>query len=298
MGNQARQSGGVFSSGPALLVLGAFIISFSPVFVRVSAVDPTTAGVYRTLFGGLGLALLVKLKDGALWPGWRNFRLCLLAGFSFSLDLLCWHHSILYVGPGLATILGNFQVFFMAVAGFAFFKERLGLRFCLSVALALAGLFLLVGVEKFQADLDYRNGVIFGLLTAVAYVGYLLAVRRMQTGTSVHSQWANMAMVSLCCAAFMTPMVVILGESFAIPSAADWLYMSAYGLFCQALGWVLISISLPKVSPGKSGLILLSQPTCSFIWDILFFARPCTMSELAGAALALFAIYLGSRAKK
>ena len=280
------------------MVLGAFAISFSPVFVRVSEVDPTAAGVYRMLVGGIGLSLLVKLRGGQLWQGWQNFRLCLLASFFIALDLLFWHHSILFVGPGLSTILANFQVFFMALAGFAFFGERPGLKFILSVVLALAGLFLLVGLEKLQGDLDYRNGVIFGLLAAIAYVGFLLVVRRVQSGAGARTQWANMAQVSSLCALVMIPMTLLQGESFALPQVADWFYMLGYGLVCQALGWVFISVSLPKVAPGKSGLILLSQPTCAFIWDILFFARPCTPTELAGAALALVAIYLGSTVKK
>ena len=60
----------------------------------------------------------------------------------------------------------------MALAGFAFFGERPGLKFILSVVLALAGLFLLVGLEKLQGDLDYRNGVIFGLLARHSLCGF------------------------------------------------------------------------------------------------------------------------------
>jgi len=33
----------------------------------------------------------------------------------------------------------------------------------------------------------------------------------------------------------------------------------------------------------------------SFVWDVVFFARPMTAMEIAGAAIALGAIYLGSR---
>ena len=58
---------------------------------------------------------------------------------------------------------------------------------------------------------------------------------------------------------------------------------------------VLIASSLPRVSPTEAGLALLLQPTLSFIWDVLFFARPVTTTELIGAVIALAAIYLGSR---
>ena len=58
---------------------------------------------------------------------------------------------------------------------------------------------------------------------------------------------------------------------------------------------MFIASSLPKVSTTEAGLALLLQPPLSFAWDVLFFSRPMTATELAGAAIALFAIYLGAR---
>ena len=43
------------------------------------------------------------------------------------------------------------------------------------------------------------------------------------------------------------------------------------------------------------GLLLLLQPTLAFVWDVLIFGRAFGVTEVSGAALALFAIYLGSR---
>ena len=68
-----------------------------------------------------------------------------------------------------------------------------------------------------------------------------------------------------------------------------------YGILSHCIGWMFIASSLPHVSTIEAGLSLLLQPTLSFVWDVLFFARPMTATELAGAAIALFAIYLGSR---
>ncbi len=42
-------------------------------------------------------------------------------------------------------------------------------------------------------------------------------------------------------------------------------------------------------------IALLLQPTLSFAWDVLFFARGLTLQELAGAVIMLGAIYLGSK---
>ena len=47
------------------------------------------------------------------------------AGILFAADLFCWHQSIYFVGPGLSTLLGNFQVFLVALAGFILFSEKI-----------------------------------------------------------------------------------------------------------------------------------------------------------------------------
>ena len=85
------------------------------------------------------------------------------------------------------------------------------------------------------------------------------------------------------------------GVSLAIPTLSDATWLLAYGLLSHCLGLLLIASSLPKVSPTEAGLALLLQPTLSFVWDVVFFARPISALEVAGAVIVLVAIYLGSR---
>ena len=49
------------------------------------------------------------------------------------------------------------------------------------------------------------------------------------------------------------------------------------------------------MSAARVGLILLLQPTLSYVWDVWFFHHPMTSTQIVGAVLALIAIYLGSR---
>ncbi len=74
-------------------------------------------------------------------------------------------------------------------------------------------------------------------------------------------------------------------------------WLACYGILSHGFGMMFIASSLPHVTTTQAGLALLLQPTLSFTWDVLFFARPMTSVELLGAAIALFAIYLGSRAR-
>ncbi len=291
-----RDTATVFADrGGALKVLaGGFLISFSAVFVKVSATGPVASGFYRVLFGGVCLAAVELVRTKGLRFDGRGFCWAGAAGAFFALDLGFWHHSIHYVGPGLATILANFQVFFMAAAGVWALGERPEWRFYLSLPLAVAGLALLVGMDFAELGPRYRWGVVFGVLTALAYTGYLLCLRQAQRRPGAGSAQGLLAVVSFLTAAFLAVETARSGESFVIPDAGSWGALLAYGVLCQAAGWMLITRGLAATDASKAGLLLLVQPTMTFVWDMVVFARPTTATELTGAGVALLAIYLGN----
>jgi len=277
------------------LFLGAALISLSPVWVNLVSVSPTTSGVYRALFGGLALAAYLLLTKRRLHLSRTVWAMLLAASVFFALDLWFWHRSINYIGPGLATLLANFQVFVMMLAGIVLYRQAPRAVQVIAVPLALLGLGLIVGFDWKELPPDYRLGVIFGLLTAVAYASYMLAMRAVRANAVDALPLREVAIMSLTVAAILAVSAQIEGVSLAIPTMRDAGWLLAYGLLSHCLGMVLIASSLPKVSTTEAGLALLLQPTLSFMWDVLFFARPVTSTELAGAIIALAAIYLGVR---
>ena len=277
------------------LYVGAALISLSPVWVRLVTVSPTTSGFYRVAIGGvvLSLYLLVRRQrlDLSRWTWWMLF----LAAVFFSFDLWFWHRSINYIGPGLATLLANFQVFIMMLAGIVLLRQVPNVTQIVAVPLALFGLALIVGFDWNALSSDYRWGVIFGLLTAVAYAGYLLTMRSIRSKASHPLPIREVAVVSIGVAVILAVTAILEGESLQIPSIAEAGWLLGYGLLSHSLGLMFIASSLPQVSTTEAGIALLLQPTLSFVWDVLFFARPMSIAELAGASIALFAIWLGAR---
>jgi drug/metabolite transporter (DMT)-like permease len=100
--------------------------------------------------------------------------------------------------------------------------------------------------------------------------------------------------LSLVAAGGLSLVALVAGENFGIPDSRSWAALLAYGVVSQVIGWLLISQAMPRVATSWIGLILLLQPTLTFIWDIVLFHRPTSSLELAGAVLALAAIYLGN----
>ncbi|NNC55954.1 MAG: DMT family transporter [Woeseiaceae bacterium] len=277
------------------LFAGAAMISFSPVWVKLVSVSPTTSGFYRVLFGSIALAAYLLFKKQRLNLSTRAWTILIGASIFFALDLWFWHRSINYIGPGLATLLANFQVFIMMFAGIILLHQVPRLTQVIAVPLALAGLAMIVGLDWRNLPQDYRLGVIFGLLTAVVYAGYLLTLREARRDSEHPIPIREVAVVSAFSATMLGLSAMIEGHSLAIPNVQDAVWLIVYGIFSQGIGVILIASSLRQVSTTEAGLALLLQPTLSFVWDVLFFARPMTATETAGAAIALIAIYLGSR---
>ena len=285
-----------FLKGPHLrLFLGAVLISLSPVWVKLVSVSPTTSGFYRVAIGSVTVAILMVLARQKLRLSRRAWILVGLAGAFFSLDLFFWHRSIIFVGPGLATLLANFQVFIMMFAGVVLLRQKPSATQLFAVPLALLGLAMIVGLDWQNLPGDYRLGVIFGLLTAIVYAGYLLSLRAARANSESRLPLAEVAVVSFVCTVLLVLIAQVEGVSLAVPDPADIKWLLCYGILSHSFGALFLASSLPHVSTTEAGLALLLQPTLSFVWDVLFFGRPMQPTEVAGATIALIAIYLGSR---
>jgi drug/metabolite transporter (DMT)-like permease len=285
----------LFGNPRVRLFAGAIIISFSPVLVRLVSVSPTTSGFYRLVLGGIALAVYLLATGRKLSVSKAAWIALIGSALFFALDLWFWHRSIIYVGPGLATLLANFQVFIMTAAGVILLRQRPSGMQLIAIPLAMLGLAMIIGLDWQDLQQDYRIGVIFGLLTAVCYAGYLLTMRQARTGSPHAIPSREIAVLSLIAASVLGLAAIAEGESLAIPNISDAIWLACYGILVHAVGLMLIASSLAKVSTTEVGLALLLQPALSFTWDILFFDRQLTVMEGFGAAIALAAIYLGSR---
>lgn len=277
------------------MVGGAALISTTSIFVKLAHVGPTVSAFYRMAFGG-AMLLIGLLALGR----WQRVRIVWLAwlvvpALAFAVDLMLWHRSILYIGPGLATLLGNFQVFLMALAGWLIYRERLGVNFLIGVALAFVGLYLLVGLDWSEVGPQYRVGVILGIITGVAYAVYMLTTRHAQRSGHVPLAAPQFLCVSsLLCAAMLGVAVIVEGDSFVLPDAQAWWSLLGLALVGQVLGWILLLRAMPHLPASMIGLLLLLQPALSFVFDVILFDRPTRALDWVGVGLSLVGIFIGS----
>jgi len=287
----------------AQLLAGAAIIGSNGLMVRLAEMPPTAVAFWRMLLGGLILGALVLAR-----PGWqplprRVWLWCAVPALAFAVDLWLWHRSILLVGPGLATLLANAQVFFMALAGVLLFRERLGIRFGIGVLLAFFGLWLMLGGDWATLPRDYRWGVWLGLATGIAYAAYNIGIRHSQAQAAQGRARAPVEQV-LCIAAFGSALCLGLmgraeGVAFAPPGLHAWIVLLALAAIGHCLSWVLISKAMGALPVALAGLLLLAQPIVAYLLDVALFDLPISPRQWLGLAASLAGIFIaGMKAKE
>ena len=275
-------------------VLGALAIAFSGILVLKADVEPATAAVFRCAYALPPLALLALLERRAYGPRPASqVWLAYAAGIFFAADLELFHHTIRLVGAGLATVLGNTQVVFVAVLGWLLLRERIPRRTAFAIPVVLAGVVLISGVVGAGAyGRDPELGVVVGLATGLSYAGFLLVLRRGNADLRRPAGPLFDATLSATVAAVLIGLP--LGEVDLVPAWPAHAWLVALALSAQVVGWLLISVSLPRLPAALTSVVLTLQPVGSVVLAMLLVAETPSGVQLLGAAAILAGLLLAT----
>jgi drug/metabolite transporter (DMT)-like permease len=217
---------------------------------------------------------------------WRERRLAVPAGIFFAADLILWHHAIDDVGAGLATVLGNTQVVFVPFLAFVVLRETPPRQILRALPLVCLGVVLVSGVlESGAYGANPPRGVLFGVLTGLTYATFLLIQRH--GSRDLRRPAGPLFDMTLVCTVVSVAADVVLGEGDLVPRwpSAGWLILLA--LSSQVLGWLLITVSLPRLPAALTSLTLTIQPVGSVALGALLLGQEPSALQLAGVACIL-----------
>jgi len=272
-------------------LLGAVAIAFSSILVRLSHASPSTAAIFRCAFALPILGALAWLDDRRFGArSWSDRRVAIGAGVFFAADLILWHHSIDDVGAGLATVLANIQVVIVPLVAWAVLSERPSRRVLAALPIALFGVLLISGVLEQHGAYGRApgRGAAFGLAAGIAYVGFLLLLRRSSTDLRRVAGPLFEATATATVVAIVAG--VIIGDADLAPGwpGVGWLIVLA--LTSQVIGWLLITTSLPRLPAAITSLTLTVQPVGSVALAVLILSEAPTALQLVGVAIVLAAV--------
>jgi drug/metabolite transporter (DMT)-like permease len=268
-------------------VLGALVIAFSGILVRLAEVSPSTAAFFRCAYALPVLVLLAWLEERRFGRRPLRERVPLwVAGLMFAADLTFWHHSIEAVGAGLGTVLGNIQVLFVGLLAWAALGERPDNRALASTPVVVAGVILISGVIGTGAyGDDPLMGVIFGLLTAITYALFILILR--EGNVDVRRPAGPLFDATLSAAVFSALGGIVVGDIEWAPGLESQAWLVLLALSSQVLGWLLISVSLPRLPAVLTSIVLMLQPVCTVLLGALLLSEAPSAVQLTGVAIVI-----------
>ena len=280
---------------PLLLAgLGAACISASGILIKLADTGATTAAFYRCFLALPLLVALAVVEQRRRGPRPRAIRAgAFVAGLVLSVDLVLWNHAIAEVGAGIATVLGNLQVLFVALAAWMLFAERPHRTFLIALPVVLAGVVLVSGlVDSTTGGTHPLAGIGYGMATSVAYATFLLILRRTSAGTPHVAGPLAEATTGAALGALLLGLVFG-GFQWQIGwPTFGWLLLLSVS--SQTIGWLLITSSLPRLPAAISSLTLLLQPAAAMLLAAIVLSERPTLIQIAGAVVVCTGVLAAS----
>lgn len=279
-----------------ILIVGAVFIALAPIFVRLSTIGMLPTAFWRAALAVPGLALAAALAPAEAGrarvptqPGQIGWFA--VAGFMFAGDLGTWHFAISYTSVADATLFPNTAPIFVAVFSFLLFGTRFAGRFLFGMALALVGVMLLLGLS-INVDRTHLVGDALGLITAMFYAGYFLAIARLRGEFSAPGvMFGTMIFTAL----FLAPAAWLAGSPALPAAAAGWLPLIGLALLSQSLGQGLIAYAFAYLPPAFGAVTLLVQPVLAAAIAWVAFNEAVGALQAGGIAIVLTGVLFARR---
>jgi drug/metabolite transporter (DMT)-like permease len=265
---------------------GAILTSFSAILFALSDVSPITGSFFRA---GYALPVLfavwwVRRKQDRRPPSRR--WIAIGAGLALGADVITWHTSIDLIGAGLATLLANTSVIFVALGAWIILGERPRNTTMAVIPIILVGVTLVSGLGQGNAfGSNPVQGTLLALLAAIFYATFLLGFRHSNdekapaAGPLMEATLGG-AIASLLVGVFTSD----LDFTFSWP-AHGWLIALAIG--AQVIAWMMIGYALPRLPAVETATIILIQPALTLVWGALIFDERPSPLQIVGAVIVL-----------
>lgn len=268
----------------AALLIGNITLALGPWLVRMSGIAPAASAFWRILIALPFLFLVARLVGQPLPRERRSWMLLFIGGAFFAADLVAWHSGIVITRLANATMFGNVASFFFAAYGFIAVRRFPEPGQWIAIALALAGVLLLLG-RSYHLDLRYLMGDLLCMLGGLFYAGYLIVVDQARGRMA---SWPVLAIASLCA------MPLLLGFALATgPIMPEhWTPLILLALGSQVIGQGMLVYAVGHLSPLLVGVGLLTQPVVAAVIGSAVYGERLGLADFVGMAAIGIALVL------
>jgi len=253
-------------------------VNFSVNKIAVGQLPPVLMVAMRFVLIGLMLAPLLRPTGKPFW------RIALIAFTLGGLHFGLFFAGLKGIGAGMSAIVAQLAVPFSAVLAAVFFGERSGVAQVAGMAVAFAGIYVIVGEPRLEFDALHLG---LAVASALAFAAANIQIKRLGpvNGFVLNAWIAVLAAPQLAVAS-----LILEDDQLATLAAADWRGWSAmvfttvsggvlaYGLWYYLLGRYPVNRIVP---------LTLMAPAFAVVIAGVALDEPLTLKVLAGAALTL-----------
>ncbi|MFM1926804.1 MAG: hypothetical protein RLZ06_380 [Actinomycetota bacterium] len=272
----------------------AWGIPYAFIRVAVEQFDVATIIFARVVIGAAVLipfaihrkAIMPALKH---WPWVLAFALIEMAGPWFLIT-----NAEKTVSSGLTGLLIAIVPFWAVFIAYWFLGDKSVKhpKTIFGLVIGFIGVFLLVGIDAFTANLD-----ILGVGAVVlASVGYAIAPA-ISSHKIGHIDSAGVISLSMVIVAAIYAVPGLSALPAALPHATfdGWFALAMLGVVCSAIAFILFFDLIKEIGSARATLITYPNTAIAFVLGIVFLSEPITLGMILGFPLVLLGSYFASK---
>jgi len=272
----------------------AWGIPYAFIRVAVEQFDVATIVFARVVIGAAFLvpfaihrkAIMPALKH---WPWVLAFALIEMAGPWFLIT-----NAEKTISSGLAGLLIAIVPFWGVFISYWFLGDKSVKhpKTIFGLVVGFIGVFLLVGIDAFTAELDLLG---VGAMV-LASLGYAIAPA-ISSHKIGHLESSGVISLSLAIVAVIYAVPGLMALPAAVPNATfdGWIALGMLGIVCSAVAFILFFDLIKEIGSARATLVTYPNTAIAFLIGIVFLSEPVTLGMILGFPLVLVGSYFASR---
>ncbi|WP_210496437.1 DMT family transporter [Microvirga antarctica] len=270
--------------GATEMVLAMVLSGTIGYFVVESGQNVWNVVFFRCLFGTISLSVYCGLR-GLLFP-WRlkgkTLALALLGGVAIVMNWVLLFSSYRLASISIATAVYNTQPFFLILLGRLLFGEKPTRDALGFIAIAFAGLLLVIRIDTTGMSLTdgYLGGLCLALGAAFLYAVASVVAKRLK-GIPPH-------LIALVQVALGTLLLAPMADVSALPAQnSQWADLVILGVVHTCVMYILLYSALQKLPTARVAVLSFIYPAVAIMIDFLVYGRELSVAQWGGIALIL-----------
>jgi len=269
------------------LCIGLAAASQSGNIIRLGEAHPIALAAWRLLIATVLLAPLAGSELRRIKTlSRRDALLLVLAGVFLAAHFFAWIGAVQLTTVANAAIFFSINPVITTVAGYLFFRERVGKRLFLSISLGIAGV-AVIGGGDLSFNREHLAGDAAAVICSLLFTVYFLLGKRIRrllpTAVYVTVVYGTAAVVSFAC-------VGLIGLPLVDYTGRTWLCFFLLALLPTMIGHTSINNALRYIPAGNIATATLSEPLLAGLVAFFAWGEQVTLQSTLGYLLICLSV--------